>query len=490
MTTVDTGVSAASLATAGGPWTVGGLSYNYRSALLTANTPITTGASYGYSISAADTPGNSDTQNYSVSVESYEQIVEGTGGLVSFWRMGINPFVADSFTTGAAGATLQSRAGEVGATWTKHAWSNKDVVMTDVGRIRKSGTGYSLYYASGVPSSANYAVEADLFVKTVAADDMAGLAGRISTSADTFYLVRYEVDNGEWSLLRVSAGSWTGLGTYTQALSAGSTYKMRLSMDSTPTATVKVFIDGVQRITANENSITATGRGGVLLGDDAITGANVSNTVGMHVDNLRVVTNTGTTMADSFGANPGTFFNTPILNTAGALVGDYDGATRFDGTNDYASVPDHATLDLGNGPLTLEAWVKRHDAVGGQWDNLFHRGPNAWQTGFSVNNDKMEFFNEGVGGVTSGGPSNDQTAFHHWVVTKNGAAAKMYRDGVDVTGSVTTTTLVNTATALFIAGKGGTTEFLNGTLDELAVYNQVLSLTDVQAHYNAGRGTG
>ncbi len=488
MTTVDTGVSAASLATAGGPWTVGGLSYNYRSALLTANTPITTGAAYAYSISAADTPGNSDTQNYSVAVETYEQVVEGTSGLISFWRMGINPFVADTFTTGAAGATIQSRAGEVGATWTKHAWSNKDAVLSDVGRMRKSGTGHSLYYASGVPSSANYAVDAELFVKTLATDDMAGVAGRISTSADTFYLARYEVASGSWNLMRVSAGSWTWLGGYTQALSAGSTYNIRLAMDSTPTATVKFFVDGVQRISVNENTITATGRGGVLLGDDAITGATVSNTVGMHIDNLRVVSQTGTTMADSFGANPGTFTNGPLLNVAGALVGDYDGATRFDGTNDYASVPDHATLDLTDGPLSAEAWVKRHDTPAG-WHDIFQKGTTAFQVGFFGTD--YSLVKDGTAVIVGApGSGTDTTGFHHWVTTKSGTTSKLYRDGVDVTGTVTNQVLGNTATALFLASKSGTSEFLNATLDEVALYNSALSLATVQEHFNAGRGTG
>ncbi len=486
MTTVDTGVSAASLATAGGPWTVGGLSYNYRSALLTANTPITTGAAYAYSISAADTPGNSDTQNYSVAVETYEQVVEGTSGLISFWRMGINPFVADTFTTGAAGATIQSRAGEVGATWTKHAWSNKDAVLSDVGRMRKSGTGHSLYYASGVPSSANYAVDAELFVKTLATDDMAGVAGRISTSADTFYLARYEVASGSWNLMRVSAGSWTWLGGYTQALSAGSTYNIRLAMDSTPTATVKFFVDGVQRISVNENTITATGRGGVLLGDDAITGATVSNTVGMHIDNLRVVSQTGTTMADSFGANPGTFTNGPMLNVAGALVGDYDGATRLNGTSQSTSTPDSASLGVGD-VFTLEAWVKRHDSGTGT-QTIAQNGTNGFHWSF-VNN-RMGLYKDNSGKVVETTTTQTDQLWHHYVATKNGATVALYVDGVDVTGTVTNLTIANPVATMHWGAKGGTWEYLNATIDEAAIYSSALSAATVQAHYNAGKGTG
>lgn len=84
----DAGATASALSSAGGPWTVNSLSYNYRTAVLTADTPLTTGSSYGFSISAADVAGNSSvTTGNSVTIETYSSVVLATSGLVSYWRL-------------------------------------------------------------------------------------------------------------------------------------------------------------------------------------------------------------------------------------------------------------------------------------------------------------------------------------------------------------------------------------------------------------------
>lgn len=481
LSTVDSGVTATALSP--GSWTVGGQSYNYRGTLLTANTPLATGASYTYTVAAADALGNGGSQGYSVSIESYEQVVEATGGLVSLWRMGSDATVADSFT-GTTGATLQTRTGEVGAGWTKHGWSTADAVLSNAGRLRKNGTGHALYYASGVPASANYAVEADVNVRSLAAGDMAGVAGRVVTAANTLYAARYDVTAGEWALMKSVSNTWTRLGGFAQTLTAGSTYRVRLDMNGTA---LGLYVDGVQRVSVADSAIAATGRGGAILGDTT-AGAAVSNTVGMHLDNLRVVPNTGVALTDAFGTNPGTLTGSPLLNVGGALVGDFNGAANFNGTSQYASVPDSASLDLGDGPLSAEAWVKRNDTAAG-YHNILGKGA-ALQWGF--NGSDYRLTKSGVGGIANAtGAAADTAGYHHWVTTKSGTAVKLYRDGVDVTGAVTNQTLTNTTTALYFAANGtGTGEFLNARLDEIAVYNQVLPAATVLDHYKAGVGTG
>jgi hypothetical protein len=70
--TADVGLGATSLTSAGGPWTVEGVTYNYRSALQTAPGTVPAGT-YPFSVSSADldTPPNSQTQNgFSVIVDN------------------------------------------------------------------------------------------------------------------------------------------------------------------------------------------------------------------------------------------------------------------------------------------------------------------------------------------------------------------------------------------------------------------------------------
>ena len=68
--TVTTGQSSVTLTSASGPWSVQGLSYNYRSAQLTATNPLAAG-SKAYSITPRDADGNSGTASgYSVTADN------------------------------------------------------------------------------------------------------------------------------------------------------------------------------------------------------------------------------------------------------------------------------------------------------------------------------------------------------------------------------------------------------------------------------------
>jgi hypothetical protein len=88
LTSFDTGTGSVALTTAGGPWTVNAVSYAYRSAQLTANTPLTTGNSYGYTVTATDNASHSSgATNFNVTIERYDEVVSATGGLVSYWRL-------------------------------------------------------------------------------------------------------------------------------------------------------------------------------------------------------------------------------------------------------------------------------------------------------------------------------------------------------------------------------------------------------------------
>ncbi len=71
VSTISTGQTNVALSTSGGPWTIGGVSYAYRSAALTANTPLAAGSkSYTVTFTDAHTPANGATQTFSVTVDN------------------------------------------------------------------------------------------------------------------------------------------------------------------------------------------------------------------------------------------------------------------------------------------------------------------------------------------------------------------------------------------------------------------------------------
>ncbi|MDQ2939059.1 MAG: LamG domain-containing protein, partial [Actinomycetota bacterium] len=198
----------------------------------------------------------------------------------------------------------------------------------------------------------------------------------------------------------------------------------------------------------------------------------------------RLGESSGTTATDETGVNNGTYQNSPTLNQPGAIAGNQNTAVTFDGSTGYVNVPDSASLDLGD-QLTIEAWVKR--AANGANHRIVSKGTGAYALRLGSNN-KLELLKEWSSVIVGSTTTITDTNWHHVAATKNGATAKLYIDGVDVTGTVTNATLVNTADNLAIGREqpSGTEDF-NGTVDEVALYNSALSATQVKLHYDAGR---
>jgi hypothetical protein len=407
---------------------------------------------------------------------SYSSMVSGTSGLVSYWRLGDNAISADELDD-SAGTILSNHTGQLGASWTESSGQARVAVFTNENRLRKeTGDGAAQYYTSAIPSSANYLVEADVHVKSLLASDAIGVTGRMSTSTDTFYFARYLVDSGYWQLLRVVDGTSTSLGTYAQTLSSGQTYRLTLDMNG---STIRVLVDGVQRISATDANITAAGRGGIRLGIGNST-AQSTNTAGLHLDNFRV-TSLSTTAADSQGTNTGTYAGGVRLNQPGALSGDSDRAALFDGTSGRVTVPNQAALQL-TGNFSIEAWVKPNSVTGTRY--LVNKGTFYY---LYLNGSDVVF------GFRSGGVYKWVVAsgaasvgsWHHFVGTYNGATLSLYRNGIGV-ASAATSGAVDTSTAnLFIGAISDTGSFFSGTMDEVALYNRALSVADVSTHYAA-----
>jgi hypothetical protein len=117
-TTFDTGTGSVALTTAGGPWTVNSVTYSYRSAVLTADTPLNTGTSYDYTVTATDNASlSSGATNFSVTIETYAEVISATTGLVSYWKLneGGGTSAADSAGSNTGTYVSTPTLGQTGA---------------------------------------------------------------------------------------------------------------------------------------------------------------------------------------------------------------------------------------------------------------------------------------------------------------------------------------------------------------------------------------
>lgn len=177
-----------------------------------------------------------------------------------------------------------------------------------------------------------------------------------------------------------------------------------------------------------------------------------------------------------------TVVGTFTYGSNGAIAGDPNTALQFDG-DDYLSIPDHSTLDFGD-TFTIECWARHPTAAGIQ--ALVSKGQGGYY--LRINNDFLELARSNTAIIaTSTSVVPVDANYHHLVATKNGAEVKLYIDGVDVTGTINNSTIVNTSDPLFI-GSDRAVEFHNNRIDEVAVYPTVLSPTRVSVHYDTGTG--
>jgi hypothetical protein len=186
-------------------------------------------------------------------------------------------FVNDTFT-GTTGTALISHSGETGATWTVHpSWSSSNIVIDTANRIRSNATGGSVYYSSGIPQIADYSVQANVTLLS-SAGNYTGLVGRLSTSANTFYMFEYDNVASNWQLYKFVNGFPTLLNSSNSSFgSVGTTHTIKLTMIGTA---ITGYVDGVQTVTATDGSITVAGRAGI------VTAGLVTDSTGQHLDNF------------------------------------------------------------------------------------------------------------------------------------------------------------------------------------------------------------
>ncbi|MBT5378586.1 MAG: DUF5011 domain-containing protein, partial [Opitutae bacterium] len=167
-------------------------------------------------------------------------------------------------------------------------------------------------------------------------------------------------------------------------------------------------------------------------------------------------------------------------------------ALNFDGVDNRIDVP-----VLGRNPseFTVSAWLLRRN---GNASSIFHT--KGWEAGdlhFIVQNDINFAFN-GMGQQSGGGGNDfrsiDQLKLNEWThvavaYSLNAKQAQIYIDGELLRETTFTgTRRIMLKDGLFIgAGQNGTDRFLDGALDEVAIYDRALTSSQVRAVMDGGQ---
>ena len=190
----------------------------------------------------------------------------------------------------------------------------------------------------------------------------------------------------------------------------------------------------------------------------------------------------GVSACDAAGTSHGSYRAGATVGQPGAIVDDADTAVAFNGSTGWVEVPDAPLLDVGD-RFTVEAWVKRGTV--GTNQVLVSKQSNAWVLMFNTGN-RLVLRKATVADIVASTVTlSDVSRWHHVAASKEGASVRLYLDGADVTGSVANTTLADNALPLSI-GQSSNVSFFNGSVDEVAVYNRVLTATEINNRYNTG----
>ena len=190
----------------------------------------------------------------------------------------------------------------------------------------------------------------------------------------------------------------------------------------------------------------------------------------------------GTTALDASGnGNDGTLEDDPIF-----VEGQFGQALTFEASRVVISASDTLTANLFQGTFTLTAWINPK-RTGNTWQQIFRsvRESDTNDTLF-LNNDGRLSWRGRVGGAWAGGmcetapdvvPADQWT---HVAVTGDETNFRVYVNGQLSQESAFQTTDGDNVT-YYIGGDTNFGESYSGTVDDLRVYNHVLSEDDIRA---------
>jgi hypothetical protein len=438
--------------------------------------------------------GNSTASGAANFSNTFTKDLEGTistSGLVGNWLMNESSgtTTADSSGTGNTG-TLYGPARPTGLSFdgvddyvncgngaslnitdviTLEAWVKPTSLSETSAYIDKLGSGAGYFIAVGVSGQIYFYVA-----------DILGVTGSSLVSVENWQHIVATYDSlspsDNWNVyvngvLRSTQTHSGSIGTYSGSLRIGKSanYQFTGSIDA-----VRIYNRALTQgeITNNYN--------GQIVRDASL------------VMEQRMGEGSGTTLNDNSGNNNNGTINgaTWVSSDRKLARGHIGNYLEFDGKNDYVDVSDSASLNTGaNG--TIAFWLLKKDANNAGYVQ-FHDKPLI----YGSNNVTVCWQQP-----TSGFPSTDPNGYgysgggnitlnvwnHIGIVWSNGNQLQIYVNGV-LKQNNTGLTFPTISVGDVEIGRYWNSNYLNGSIDDVKIYNRALSAQEISEQYEIGRG--
>ena len=204
--------------------------------------------------------------------------------------------------------------------------------------------------------------------------------------------------------------------------------------------------------------------------------------------------NSGTTVYDEYGSYNGTAVNSPTFDTTHAAVG-YGASFTGGSTNTTRIQVAHNTAHWIGKSGTVSVWVKTSDS--GAFRRIATKynfgipgddvgALRGWSLGISVGIVQGVIGDSAGANVATPASAHADGAWHHIVMTYDGTNIRLYVDAVLVDTEPCTKTPTQTTEPLGIGGSNEPVNHLAGQIDELRLFNVVLTADEVKQLFRMG----
>lgn len=428
---------------------------------------------------------NSNYQTYIVNGSSLQK------GLVGYWRMD------EASGTSAQDSSGNNNIGTLtnGPTWGNGKYNNAVVLDGSNDYISISSTSsfntaqFTLsqwWYATGATCGATWSGP---FNNRVASQN--GFQFVNDTNSTTVFTPHLVIWNGTSETAQYKSTT-----TYNCPFTGWKHFVWVYSGSGTP----KLYVDNIEQ-TVTTSAITTYNNPGIFIGRGysyvlgSIDETRLYNRP-LNTDEISVLYNftapplaqwkfdegSGSTAQDSSSNN---YVTNSFLGNTSWTNGIYGKALTFDGNGDYVTINDTANLRLAKN-FTVMTWVNL-TANSADWVRLVGKGNTTdrnyglWLS--STGNILFQLYSSGGNCDLHAGNIAYGSGWHHITGSYNGSNVYLYKNGLQV-GTAACTITPATSIDNLTFGYAGFHTYLNGSLDDIRIYNYQMTQTQIQKVMN------